>query len=118
MAAYAATVRPPDGLILESGFANARAAVRDSIPLVILSFLSSYRFPTAEFANRAGRPVLVMHGNADTVIPFHLGRELFEKLTARKRFVAIEGGDHNDAIPRSREEYWSAVDDFVASLRR
>jgi alpha-beta hydrolase superfamily lysophospholipase len=117
IAAYAATVRPPDGLILESGFANARAAVRDSTALVILSFFSTYRFPAAQFANRAQRPVLVMHGNRDSVIPFALGQELFDTLTVPKQFVVIEGGDHDDVVPRGAEAYWSAVDRFVASLR-
>jgi fermentation-respiration switch protein FrsA (DUF1100 family) len=118
MAAYAATVRPPDGLILESAFAHARAAVRGSTSLVILSLFSTYRFPTAELANRANRPVLVMHGNADSVIPFALGHELFETLTVPKQFMVIEGGDHNDAAPPAPEQYWSAVDRFVDSLKR
>ena len=116
MAAYAATVRPPDGLIVESGFADARAAVRGSTALVILSLFSTYRFPTAEFANRANRPVLVMHGNRDSVIPFGLGQELFDRLTVTKRFFVIEGGDHNDGVPRELEAYWAAVGRFVASL--
>jgi fermentation-respiration switch protein FrsA (DUF1100 family) len=118
MAAYAATVRPPDGLILESGFTSARAAVRGSASLVILSLLSSYRFPTAEFVNRASRPVLVMHGNRDAVIPFDRGRELFEKIAVPKQFVVIEGGDHNDTTPPRPEDYWGAIDRFVATLRR
>jgi fermentation-respiration switch protein FrsA (DUF1100 family) len=118
MAAYAATVRPPDGIILESGFVNARAAVRGSVALLFLSLFSSYRFPTAEFANRADRPVLVMHGNRDSVIPFALGRELFDTLTPPKQFVVIEGGDHNDAVPREAPAYWSAVDRFTTGLRR
>ena len=118
MAAYAATVRPPDGLILESGFVNARAAVRSSAVLLVLSFFSSYRFPTADFVNRANRPVLVMHGNHDSVIPFVLGRELFDTLTVPKQFVTIEGGDHNDAVPHDADTYWSAVDHFAAGLRR
>lgn len=116
MAAYAATVQPPDGIILESGFANARAAVRGSAILVALSFFSSYRFPTVEFVNRARRPVLVMHGNRDSVIPFARGHELFEALTVPKEFVEIEGGDHNDDVPRNAERYWSAVDRFTAGL--
>jgi len=116
MAAYAATVRRPDGMILESGFATARAAVRDSSILLGLSFFSSYRFPTAEFANRADRPVLVMHGDRDSVIPFARGRELFDTLTVPKQFVVIEGGDHNDAVPG--EAYWAAVDRFTSELRR
>jgi uncharacterized protein len=117
MAAYAATVQPPDGIILESGFVNARAAVRSSPILVVLSFFSSYRFPTADFMNRANRPVLVMHGNRDSVIPFALGQELFDTLTVPKQFVVIEGGDHNDDVPRDAQAYWSAVDRFCHGLR-
>jgi len=117
MAAYAATVQPPDGIILESAFVNARAAIRSSPVLLVLSFFSSYRFPTAEFANRANRPVLVMHGNRDSVIPFALGQELFNRLTVPKQFVVIEGGDHNDDVPRDAQAYWSAVDRFVAGLQ-
>ena len=116
MAAYAATVQPPDGIILESGFANARAAVRDSPILVVLSFFSSYRFPTADFVNRANRPVLVVHGNRDSVIPFARGRELYDALTVPKQFVVIEGGDHNDDVPRDPKAYWSAVDGFAGGL--
>jgi fermentation-respiration switch protein FrsA (DUF1100 family) len=117
MAGYAATVRPPDGIILESGFANARAAVRSSPILLVLSFLSSYRFPAAEFVNRANRPVLVIHGNRDSVIPFALGQELFETLRVPKQFVVIEGGDHNDDVPRDAQVYWSAIDHFSDGLQ-
>jgi fermentation-respiration switch protein FrsA (DUF1100 family) len=116
MAGYAATVEPPDGIILESGFANVRAAVRDSAILVALSSFSSYRFPTAEFVNRAKRPALVMHGSRDSVIPFARGRELFDALAVPKEFVVIEGGDHNDDVPRDVEAYWSAVDRFTDGL--
>jgi fermentation-respiration switch protein FrsA (DUF1100 family) len=116
MAAYAATVQAPDGIILESGFANARAAVRDAPILLVLSFFSSYRFPSAEFVNRANRPALVMHGNRDRVIPFERGRELFDALTVPKQFVVIEGGDHNDDAPRDADVYWSAVDRFSDGL--
>ena len=118
MAAYAATVQPPDGMILESGFVNARSAIRDSPILVALSVFSSYRFPTAEFVNRANRPVLVMHGNRDRVIPFARGRELFDALTVPKQFFVIEGGDHNDAVPPDPEAYWSTVDRFADSVGR
>ncbi len=118
VAAYAATVRPPDGMILESGFATARAAVRGSLALLVLSLFSSYRFPTAEFANRANRPVLVMHGNRDGVIPFAIGRELFDRLTVKKQFVVIEGGDHNDEVPRDAAAYWSVVEGFTSELVR
>jgi uncharacterized protein len=118
MAAYAATARKPDGIILESGFPDARSAISDSRVLYLLSFLASYRFPTADLVNRASRPVLVMHGDRDGVIPFDVGRELFDRINVRKEFVAIEGGDHNDAAPPHPQPYWTAVERFISSVAR
>jgi hypothetical protein len=118
LAGYGATVRKPDGLIIEAGFADARSAVRGSPPLAVLSLLASYRFPTAEFINRANVPVLQLHGDRDSVIPFELGRDLFQKITGPKEFVVIPGGDHNDEAPRDGGAYWSAIDGFVAARRQ
>jgi fermentation-respiration switch protein FrsA (DUF1100 family) len=116
MAAYAATRRLPDGLILESGFPDARTLLRASPPLAFLGLFSSYRFPTAGWLEGVRSPVLVMHGDADRVIPFGAGRALFDKVRGPKQFVAIEGGDHNDAAPPDPKAYWAAVNEFIASL--
>lgn len=117
MAAYAATVQKPEGVVIEAGFPSARAAVRSSPLLAALSLFATYRFPAGEYLNRAAAPVLVMHGDADSVIPFALGRELFDSITAPKEFVVIRGGDHNDAVAPDQAVYWSAVDRFVTGLR-
>jgi fermentation-respiration switch protein FrsA (DUF1100 family) len=116
MAAYAATKTRPAGLILESGFPTARSVFRDSTLLLVLSVFSSYRFPTARYAQRAGCPVLVMHGDADRVIPFSNGRALFEALPEPKRFEIIPGADHNDLVPPDAQRYWAGVSEFVATL--
>jgi uncharacterized protein len=118
MAAYAATTRAPGGVIVESSFSNARAAVRDSPVLAILSLLASYRFPAARFLNRANVPVLVMHGTSDRVIPFARGRELFDELKTPREFFEIQGGDHNDAVPPDAAAYWAAIDRFIQQLPR
>ena len=55
-----------------------------------------------------------MHGDRDSVIPFALGRELFESLTAPKEFVTIRGGDHNDPVPPDGAVYWSTLERFIA----
>ena len=116
MAAYAATVRQPDGIVLESAFPDARSAVRSSPVLLFLSLFSSYRFSTATFMERVKAPALELHGDRDSVIPIALGRELFARLEEPKRFVSISGGDHNDAVPADPETYWSAVDAFIDTL--
>jgi fermentation-respiration switch protein FrsA (DUF1100 family) len=116
MAAYAATVRRPDGVIVESGFADVRSLLVGS-PLAVVARLSSYRFPTAEFLARAQTPVLVMHGDADRVVPFAAGTALFERLSEPKRFVVIPGGDHNDLAPPDETSYWNELAAFATLVR-
>jgi uncharacterized protein len=116
VAAYAASRRRPDGIILEAGFPDARAVVRTSPVLALLSIFSTYRFPTAERLAGVSTPALVLHGDADQVIPFALGRALFDRLSGDKTFVAIPGGDHNDAKPVDEQLYWNAVEAFVRKL--
>ncbi len=117
MAAYAATVRAPDGLILESAFPDVRTLVRSSLPMAIVSLFSTFRFPAVEFMQRVNVPVLLMHGDRDSVIPFSQGQALFEKIPGPKRFFTIRGGDHNDVAPRDPRAYWEAIVEFVASLQ-
>src|SRR5882672_5223552 len=95
MAAYAAGVRKPDALILESGFPDARSLLRESPLLALLALFSSYRFPAADFLGRLRSPVpvLVLHGDNDHVVPIAQGRALFDAVaTPMKQFVSIRGG--------------------------
>lgn len=118
MAAYAATVAKADGLIVEAGFPDVRSVVRGSPLLAFLALFSSYRLPTASFIEQARVPVLAMHGDADGVIPFSIGRELFQRIPQPKQFFTIRGGDHNDLEPRDPDAYWSTVESFVRSLQQ
>ena len=58
-------------------------------------------------------PLLQTHGDADRVVPYALGRRLFEAANEPKRFVAVAGGDHND--PPSRA-FLEALDRFLDDL--
>jgi len=118
MAAYAATVRAPDGVVLESGFPDVWSVVRGSPVLMLLFPFASYRFRTADHMTRVDRPSLVLHGDRDSVIPFELGRALFDRLHEPRRFVAIPGGDHNDTVPADPGLYWSALNEFVDEIHR
>ncbi|MCC7034110.1 MAG: alpha/beta hydrolase [Acidobacteria bacterium] len=115
MAARAARDRVPDGLVLEAGFPSVRA-VLEGTPFWLLSWFSSYRFPASEFLADVRVPTLVIHGEADSVIPFRLGQRLFESVQGPRRFVAIPGGDHNDPQPADPGRYWTALQEFVRTL--
>ena len=120
MASYAATIREPDGLILESGFPDARSLLRGSPLFRMLAHLSSYRFSAIESLRslRSPVPALVLHGDGDHIVPISQGRALFDAVAAPKRFVTLRGGDHNDLTPSDPETYWGALAEFTRSLRR
>ena len=116
VAAVAAKSVPPDGLVLESTFPDKASVVRSMPIFRLLNVFSSYRFDTAAPLRGFRNTVLVVHGDADTIIPFELGRELFEKLDAPKRFVTLRGADHNDVFDARREAYWAPIRAFIDAL--
>lgn len=118
MAAYAATRDAPDGMILESGFPDVRSLLRASPPMALLAFFSASRLPAAEHLRGATAPVLVIHGDADSIIPYDQGRALYERISGPKQFFTIRGGEHNDAVPQDARGYWAAIATFVNELPR
>jgi fermentation-respiration switch protein FrsA (DUF1100 family) len=41
-------------------------------------------------------PVLILHGDADAVVPIAYGERLYAMIAGEKRFVRFPGGGHND----------------------
>jgi hypothetical protein len=116
IAARATHAAMPDGLILESTFPDKASVIRRQPLLRVLNVFSAYRFSTIEALQGFSKPVLVMHGDRDSIIPIALGQEVFERLDTSKQFVTIGGADHNDAFDVSRTEYWTPVLAFVNAL--
>jgi hypothetical protein len=117
VAASATRVATPDGLVLESGFADKASVVRTHPVLRVLNLFASYRFSTVELLRGFEKPVLVIHGDGDSIIPFTLGGELFDRLEGPKQFVAVRGGDHNDFFDIGHAAYWTPVTRFIDGLR-
>jgi len=107
----------PDGLILESTFAHKAAVVRSHLLLRALNVFARYRLPTAEHLRDFRQPTLVVHAERDTIIPFSLGRELFDRLSSPKRFVTVSDADHNDFFETTNAAYWQPIVEFIDALQ-
>lgn len=117
VAAHNASRAAPDGVVLESPFPDLRTAIAGNPVLLLLSGFSSYRFPTSALLERYDGPLLVIHGDADSIIPLSAGRRVFERARGtRKTMVVVPGANHNDLHAVNRELYWKAIDEFVASI--
>jgi uncharacterized protein len=117
MAAYAARLAPPDALILEAPFVDARSVVRGDPVMALLALFASYRFPTTDFLREFGGPVLVIHGERDGIVPPEQGRRVFDRLRGPKRLVTIPDAGHNDLHEADPAAYWRAVRAFIEEVR-
>jgi fermentation-respiration switch protein FrsA (DUF1100 family) len=45
-------------------------------------------------------PLLIIHGTHDEIIPFAMGKQLFDAANQPKQFWAVEGAGHNDISRR------------------
>ncbi|MEA3278706.1 MAG: alpha/beta hydrolase [Pseudomonadota bacterium] len=117
VAAELASVERPGGLILESSFSSAGDAARAIFPLLSWLVVLRYRFDAAAYLQRVDCPVLVLHSPDDDIIPYRLGRKLYEAAPEPKRFVELRGG-HNQGFIVSQPAYEQALGEFIATLPR
>lgn len=58
--------------------------------------------------------VLLLHGTDEWVIPYSQGEALFELANEPKRFVVVDGGDHNSLVDdMGFENYFRVIKEFV-----
>ncbi len=76
--------------------------------------LITQRFDSVHKVARLGAPLLVVHGQDDTLIRVELGRKLYEAAQGRKRFLLVEGGSHFSTMAVGLAQYRRALADLFA----
>lgn len=113
VAAYAASRRPPDALVLESPIYSARSLVSGHPLMWLPGLFMTYRFETAALLRDFQRPTLVVHGEDDTIVPLAQGRRVFDELPGEKQMVVVPGADHNDLHAARPDLYWQTFRRFI-----
>jgi fermentation-respiration switch protein FrsA (DUF1100 family) len=99
-------------LILEGTPTSMLALMRLRYPLFPLRLVLRNHFESIETIGRVRAPVLILHGNADEVVPISEGRALFEAAPEPKSFAELRGG-HFDAIDRDADRAVEAIGSFL-----
>jgi pimeloyl-ACP methyl ester carboxylesterase len=116
VAAHLASRHPKlAGLILETPFPSVKAAARLLYSGMPVDGLLRAKFDTASSLEQVRVPVLVMHGDRDTILPLSLGEAVYEAAHAPKEWFLIRGADHNDTFIAGGEAYYQAL---IAFIRR
>jgi uncharacterized protein len=109
-----AAQHPVRGMVLERTFAQLVETASYHFPWLPVRWIMKNRYPSIERITTYRGPLFQSHGTADEVVPFAMGKKLFDAATtAKKKFFVVEGGLHNSPQP---DDYYEALGEFLDSL--
>jgi len=107
----------PAGLIVESTFTSIPDMATRHYPFVP-KFVIRTRMDSLAKIGGIRCPLLSIHSRSDEVVPFELGRKLFEAAPEPKTFYEVEGAGHNETWLVGGQGYFEAIAGFVRSVGR
>jgi fermentation-respiration switch protein FrsA (DUF1100 family) len=112
----AATRHPCAGVVVESSFTSISDVGRLYYPWLPVRMLLTIRYDSASRAAGLRCPKLFLHSPEDDVIPYSMGRRLYELAAEPKAFADLRGG-HNDggitASPAAQDALSRWLDDVL-----
>lgn len=99
-----ATTRPVSALALEAPFTSMADVIAHHYPWLPVRLLLRDRWDSERRIAALSVPLLVIHGTADSVVPYALGVRLYEAAPGKKRLITAAGADHWDLFG---ERYWA-----------
>jgi dipeptidyl aminopeptidase/acylaminoacyl peptidase len=94
--------------VLIKAFSSIPDMAQQMFPWLPSRYLVRHRYDNCAKLPNLRRPVFVVHGTGDRVIPFSHSERLFAAANEPKEFLRLEGDDHNASLP----------DGFFERLRR
>ena len=103
------------GVILVTPFTSGKDQA-EAGGLGAISSLAGDSFDNISKVGNIESPLLVIHGTSDRIIPYSMGKEIFEHARVAKKFVTIKGANHNNLHDVYEQEYWLPIIRFIKKV--
>ncbi|WP_245433528.1 alpha/beta hydrolase [Methylocystis hirsuta] len=108
VATHLAAAHHAAGLVLDSPYSSIADVAAERYAWAPVQYLVRDPFRSDREIGKARAPVLMVHGENDSVIPIRLARRLFDLANAPKTFLSAPGRDHlalldSNVYPRVRD---------------
>ena len=111
----AAESQRPGGVALVAPFASLRDMARLRHPALTLDgWLVRSRYNSLAYVGHIGRPLLILHGSDDDIVPVAQARKLYAAASEPKQYAEIAGAGHLDI--GDAPEFWEALRGWVDGL--
>ena len=101
------------GIILESPYTSMVHIGQKHYPFFPVKLLLKDKFESHKKIKKISIPVLVMHGRLDNIVPFAMGKKIYELANEPKFFYVQEYGDH---MMDYDEKLLNVLKKFIQSL--
>lgn len=116
VAGEVAILRPSAGIILEGAFPSIQAMSDHHYLGLPARWLLNVDFNLAEKVTKLRRPLLVIHGEKDSIVPVALGRQVYDAAHEPKHWFVVVGAEHNDVPFVGGTAYFQKITSFVQTL--
>ncbi|MEW5962986.1 MAG: alpha/beta fold hydrolase [Pseudomonadota bacterium] len=96
VAVQVAAEKPVAGVILDAPYTSVLELAAAAYPLLPVRTFLTDRYETMRYIGRVAAPLLVVHGEADNVIPVAMGRAVHAAATGPKEIVTFPRAGHSD----------------------
>jgi fermentation-respiration switch protein FrsA (DUF1100 family) len=110
-----ATRHPARLLVTHGAFTSFPDMAQVRVPCYPSRYLVRNQMDNEDKIRRVQCPVLITHGTADTVVPFHQGERLFAAAPEPKKFMRMDGHGHG---PPNKDDFFETVKIFLAETAR
>ena len=101
------------GIILETPFTSMIDAAKKFYPYIPVKFLLKDKFENYKKIKKINIPVLVMHGEADQIVPFEMGKKIYEIANQPKYSYFTKYDNH---MMEYDKDLLTALNKFLDSL--
>jgi fermentation-respiration switch protein FrsA (DUF1100 family) len=101
------------GIILESPFTSMVELAQKYYPVLPVKYLLKDKYETIKKLPNINSPLLVLHGRLDSIVPFSMGKKLFEKANDPKFKYFIDNDDH---MMRYDQKLLDEIKKFISSI--
>jgi len=105
-------------LIVESAFTSTRDMAKEMFLFQLLAPILPANYNNLKKIQTVHAPKLIIHGEADEVVPFSMGQRLYRAAPAPKSFYPIPGAGHNDTYRVAGKGYVDVFSRFAKDSRR
>lgn len=100
-------------LVLEAPFTSFTDLGKKYYPFVPSGWIKDFAFANIDYIETIKTPLFILHGTRDEIVPYEMGKKLYETAVTAKEMHTLEGAAHNNLPQAGGVDYWNRSQQFI-----